>query len=439
MPTRKQIQRLALAIGLALGSAGAPGADLLQVYRQAREQDPGLRAAAAARQAALEARPQARALLLPSLGFQGKASRNSYDKRNSDEKTAYSTNQTYTLALTQPLYRYDRIVQLRQADSQIAQAEAEYSAAEQELMLKVAERYFDVLAAVDDLRFARADKDAIHRQLEQAQQRFEVGLIAITDVQEAQARFDLATSQVILAENRLDSAREALREITGALDETLQPLGEGLELVAPQPQAMDAWVERALEGNLGLAATRAAVEAARKEVRRQYAGHYPTLDLTASYTYQDANFGGVFPLERNDGSIGVELNIPIYQGGLVSSRTRQANHLLQQARDQLEAQRRSTTRQTRDAYRGVVSGIAQVRAMEQALKSTETALRAAETGFEVGTRTIVDVLNAQQERYRAERDLARARYDYLLNTLRLKQAAGSLSPQDIEQVNRWLQ
>ena len=178
---------------------------------------------------------------------------------------------------------------------------------------------------------------------------------------------------------------------------------------------------------------------ARREVERQRAGHFPTLDAQASFTYQDANFGGVFPLERNDSSIGLSLTLPISAGGGVVSATRQAAHRHVEAKEKLEQQRLATERAVRDAYRGVISGIAQVRAMEQALKSTETALEAAQAGFEVGTRTIVDVLDAQREKYRAERDLARARYDYLLSTLRLKQAVGSLSPKDLEQISHWMQ
>jgi len=429
---------LAALLGGMLSPAAAEG--LGDVYRLAAETDPGLAAADAARRAVLEAEPQARALLLPSVALSGSYARNSYDPRNPapGEKTSYSTNQSYALSLTQPIYRHDRFVALAQAGEQVAQAEAEYAAAEQELMVRVAERYFAVLGAQDDLEFAEAEKAAIARQHEQAQQRFEVGLIAITDVQEAQARYDLAVAQEIAARDRLASARDALRELLGTLPETLDVLAPPLDLAPPEPDSADAWVERALADNLALLAARAGVAIAREEIRRQRAGHLPTLDLTASYTYQDSNFGGIAAIERNDGSIGLSLNVPIYQGGLVSSRTRAASHRLVEAQQQLEAQNRTVARQARDAYRGVVTGIAQVRALLQALKSSETALEAAETGFEVGTRTIVDVLDAQRERYRAERDLQRARYDYLLNSLRLKQAAGALAPGDIEALDRWL-
>ncbi|HHH45872.1 MAG TPA: type I secretion protein TolC [Thiotrichales bacterium] len=436
---KRRILVRAVAGILAIAATPLWAIDLYETWQAAREHAPELRAAAAARDAAFESKPLARAALLPNAAFSANVTRTQYDPRNTGP-TTYSTNKSYSISLSQPLFRRDRWIALKQADSRLKQAEAEYTAAEQKLMIDVASRYFDVLAAQDNLTFARAEKKAIERQLEQAKQRFEVGLSAITDVREAQARYDLAVSAVIAAENRLDSAREALRELAGprAANDALAPLVSSVPLREPEPKDMKAWVDHAVEGNLQLQALRAAVEAARREVERQRAGHFPTLDAQASFTYQDANFGGVFPLERNDSSIGLSLTLPIYAGGGIVSATRQAAHRHVEAKEKLEQQRLATERAVRDAYRGVISGIAQVRAMEQALKSTETALEAAQAGFEVGTRTIVDVLNAQREKYRAERDLARARYDYLLSTLRLKQAVGSLSPKDLEQISHWM-
>jgi len=413
----------------------ATESDLWSIYQQAADGDPGLRAAAATRDAALETRPQALAGLLPSFALSGSYQREMFDPRNSGN-TSFSTNQNYTLGLNQAVFRYDRFVQLQQADHTIAQAEAQYSNEEQNLIVRVAEAYFNVLAAKDNLRFAKAENQAISRQLDQAQQRFEVGLTAITDVHEAKARYDLSVSTVILAENQLASAQDSLREMTGAYPQPLLAPHD-LTLQFPDPKDPAAWVTQALDGNMNLLASTAGVQVARDEIRRQKAGHLPTLDLQAGYSYQDLNFGGIVNLERNDATLGLQFNIPIYQGGLVSSQSRAAQYRFVASKEQLETLKRSTERQTRDAYRGVVSGIAQVKALEQSLVSTETALEAAEAGFEVGTRTIVDVLNAQRERYRAERDLYRARYDYLLNTLRLKQAAGSLAPRDIETMNHW--
>lgn len=431
----------ALALGALLGSAQADS--LHDIYQLARERDPTLRAAAAARDAAIEAGPQARSGVLPTVGLGGEATRNMYDERDPTPGTSdptYSTNQTYSLNLTQPLFRWDRWVALEQADFLVAQAQAEYGAAEQELMVRVADRYFAVLAAQDAVRLAGTQKESFGRQLEQAQQRFEVGLSAITDVQEAQASYDLALATEIRAQNQLDSAREQLREIIGEPRENLDAVqDQGFTPVTPEPQNQQNWVDSALQQNPDLAAARAASEAAREQIGIARAGHYPTVDAIASYSYNDSNFGGFRPVERNDGAVGVQLAVPLYQGGFVNSRTREARARFDQAREQLDVTQRNIERQTRDAFRGVVSGISEVKAAQQARASSATALEAAQTGFEVGTRTIVDVLDAQRTLTEAELNLFQARYDYLLNSLRLKQAAGTLAPDDLQALGKWLQ
>ena len=430
---------VATLIGGLLASQSALALDLLGAYESAVDSDPTLRAAAANRDALLEADDQALAQLLPNVSLNGNFSRNRFDDRTAGGNVAYSTDQIYDLSVTQTLFRWDQFVAQRQADNQVAQALAEYSTAVQDLIIRLAEAYFDALAARDSLSFARAELNAIDRQLEQAKERFELGLIAITDVHEAQARYDLAVSQEIEAEGQVDSAREALYEITGELNVPINPLNESMELLQPEPKDSGVWVDKSLDNNLDLVALRAALQAARQEVKRQRAGHYPTVDATASLSYREQSFGGAIPLERIDSSIGIQVNIPLFQGGGTSSRTREAHHRFIESQENLKRVRRQARRQTRDAFRGVVSGIAQVRALEQALFSTETALEAAEASFEVGTRTIVDVLDAQRERFSAQRDLARARYDYLLSTLRLKQAAGSLGVEDIQAINAWFQ
>lgn len=426
------------------GLAGAAQADsLYEIYQLAQERDPTLRAAAAARDAALEVKPQSRAGLLPVIGLNGDVSRNSYDDRAALPGVAnptYSTNQSYSLSLTQPVFRWDRWVALEQADSLVTQAQAQYGAAEQELMVRTAERYFGVLGAQDALRLAGKEKESIGRQLEQAQQRFEVGLSAITDVQEAQARYDTAVATEIRARNQLDSAREQLREIIGEQRENLDPVRDtDFRLVTPEPQQQQIWVDTALQQNPSLAAARAGSEAARQQIQIARSGHYPTVDANASYTYLDSNFGGIRELERNDGTIGLQLAVPLYQGGAVNSRTREARFRFDEARERLDVTQRAIERQTRDAYRGVVTGISEVRAAEQARTSSTTALDAAQTGFEVGTRTIVDVLDAQRALTQAELTLYLARYNYLLNTLRLKQAAGTLAPDDLDAMTGWLE
>jgi outer membrane protein len=432
--------RTTLLAGIGLLTTGlqpAAADDLVSVYQLALEADPSYQAAIAAHAAALEILPQSRAALLPSIGLQGDISRDRFDPRNSGD-TSYSTNKIYSLGLRQPLYQRESFVQLEQADSRVAQADAELLAARQDLILRVATRYFLVLGALDNLDFVQADKQAIERTLDQAQQRFEVGLAAITDTLEAQARYDIAVSDEINAEQLLADSREALRELTDVLPEAPEILKPEIPLLAPDPANQDQWVSAAVEQNPLVLAARAATETAKQEIQVQRSGHYPSLDVTADYSYLDIRFGGEVDQKRNDSAIGLELNLPLYQGGQVSSRTRQSRELYNQAREQQLQQRRLTERQTRNNYNGVMSGISKVKALKNAVRSNEKAVEAAEAGFEVGTRTIVDVLDAQRELLRARRDHARSRYDYLLDTLRLKQATGILEETDLAQINDWL-
>jgi len=413
--------------------------NLLDVYRQARLTDPTLMASDASMRAVRETKSQSLAQLLPSIQATANVDRLRLKQRQSGGNTTYGTNKVYSVSLVQTLFDLDRFYQYVQADSVIAQSEAEYGASEQGLIIRTADAYFNVLSAYDDLDLARANKKAAERQLEQATQRFEVGLIAITDAQEAQARYDLAISTEIQAESDLESARDVLREVSGVLYNQLFRLGTNLELNPPDPERPDDWVETAMNQNLNVLAAQAAVETGRQEIRRQRAGHGPTLEAEASWAYRNQDqFLSAFPVERNDSSIGVQLNVPIYQGGLINSQVREARHRYDEALDLLDQQRRITERETRDAYRGVVFNISQVKALKQAVLSTKTAFEAAEAGFDVGTRTSVDVLDAERERLRAVRDYLRSRYDYLLSTLRLKQSVGTLSVLDIEELNQFL-
>ena len=419
---------------------GAPtrADDLVSVYQLALDADPQYLAAVEAHKAALEVAPQSRAALLPDIAITGDVSRNRFDPRGSGD-TSYSTNQTYSVGLRQALYQRERFIQLEQADSRVAQADAELLAAQQDLLLRAATRYFLVLGAQDNLAFVEADKEAIARTLEQAQQRFEVGLAAITDTLEAQARYDIAVSDAINADRLLDDTKEALRELTGELPVAPEVLKAEIPLLAPEPADRDAWIAAAVEQNPLVLATRAATAVAKQEIQVQNSGHYPSVDIVADYSYRDTEFGGFTPLERNDSAIGLQMNLPLYQGGLVSSQTRQSRYQYNQAREEQEKQRRATERQTRDNYRGIISGISKVEALQHAVLSNEKAVEAAEAGFEVGTRAVVDVLDAQRELLRTRRDHARSRYDYLLDTLRLKQAAGILHETDLVQINNWLE
>ena len=432
--------------GILLATVAAPGAraiDLIGVYQLALSGDPVYQAAGATNRAAQEVRPQARALLLPNVNAGADVSRNFLDVRESNSFSRTGTDEfnseAYALSLTQPVFRRDLFIQLGQAESRINQADAEYGFALQGLMLRTAERYFDVLRAEDELNFARSALEAFEQQLKQSQQRFEVGLIAITDVEEAQAGFDLARAQVIAAENALDVAREALRELTGEYHFDLDGLGNRFLLVTPDPDSIDRWTETALEQNLGLSASRFSSDVARDEIRRQSAGHLPTVDIVSSIGRDESTGGAAGGSTLEQAAIGLQLNVPIYQGGLIVSRTREARELYQLSLDRLEEQRRAVHRQTRDAYLGVISGISLVQALEQAVRSTESAKAAIEAGFQVGTRTSVDVLDAERDVFEAKRNLAVSRYNYIVNTLSLKQAAGTLSQEDLRIINGWLQ
>lgn len=423
---------------LLLGISVAQAENLQDVYRMAIENDPQLRAAESLYMAALEARPIARSALLPQIGLGAQTQRNmnKYDKP--DQPSDNFNSSGYSLSLRQSIYHHEYYVQLRQADASIAQADAQYNADRQAIITRVAGAYFSLLNAEDNLRFAKAEKLATEQQLHQTEQRFEVGLSAITDVHEAQAGYDAAVAQEIVAENQLENTREVLREITGHDHTSLAPLTGNLPLQKPEPANIGSWEEIALQQNPQLLAAEAAVNVAREEMNRREAGHYPSLDLVAGHNWNDnskSRYGGA---DLNNNVIGLQFNLPIYSGGGVSASTRQAAHLHNRAREELEQIRRATVRQTRDAYLGVTAGISTVQAREQALSSAKTALQATQAGFEVGTRTAVEVLNSQRELFRAQRDFASARYDYVLSTLYLKQAAGILDENDIGHVNGWL-
>lgn len=440
MSSRLRTMLFALAL-MPLGLVPtAHGADLWSVYQVALEHDAEMRAAEAEYRAALQARPQARSALLPQLEA-GASQARTRTEPDGFPSTTYDTTR-FDLTLNQSVYDHRNYVALRQADLGIAQATAVRDSARQGLILRVAEAYFGVLAAQDNLTFAQAEKEAIGRQLEQAERRFEVGLIAITDVKESQAQFDIAVAQEIAAMNQLDVAREQLAVVTGQYYEALAVLDEGMPLATPEPADMDQWVASAVDTNLALTAQRFATEFAAEEIKRQRAGHYPTVGLQASYADIDNSDapGDQFQfLDRRDTQIALQLRVPLYTGGRTTSLTRESRERFDSAREQLALTQRLTVQQTRSAYLSVVSGASQVRALERALESTQAAAEAAEAGFEVGTRTAVDVLLALREVFRAQRDYAQARYDFVLNTLRLRQAAGTLDEQDIMAVNAWLE
>ena len=459
---------------LALTSAGsaASAADLAEVYQKALRNDPQLREAEATRLAALEAKPQALALLLPQLSATGSATHGDYNDRQSGPlsnnsgqpivpvktyssySTARSDNTRWGLNLTQTIFRWDQIAALRQADAQVAQAEIDYRAAQQDLILRTATRYFDVLAQKDALGAAIAAHDSFARQLEQADKRFEVGLIAVTDVQEARAAADTSAATVIAAKRSLATARDRLRELTGDAFTTLVKPGEDMPLVSPDPVDEEQWVKVALDQNLQLSSARIGVDIARENISIARGGHLPTVDLVAgrtgstttgtdSVSYVGPGFNQPpisFPGDTGHGdkSIGLQVTLPIYSGGETSSRVRQAVYRQRAAKERLEFTARATERATRDSFLGVNSDISRVKALRQALESSRVAMTATEAGYEVGTRTQVDVLQARQRLFQAQTDYLKSRYDYITSLLTLEQSSGQLDEARLHRVNDWL-
>jgi len=452
--------RALVAVCATLAVAGPVQADsLLEVYQQALQSDPRIHEAEARKMAAFEAEPQARGLLLPQIDFNG-------DWADFDSSGNGVTNQiingvvtpvafsqvsrgdstSWQFSLRQTLFRWDQILGLRRADKIVARAEADREAAQQDLIIRVGRTYFGVLAAEDRLTSIHANRKAIARQLEQAKQRFEVGLIAITDVQESQAAHDQAVADEIAAKRTLAVAREFLREITGQYVENLSAPGEEFPMRTPDPLNASGWVDLAMSQNLALVSSRLDEKLARDEISFQRNGHYPRIDFVASTgnrtsdTEANNDAFGFLPANSDfdTDSIGIQFSMPIFSGGGTSSRVREAVYLHQAASEQLQRVTRETERQTRDAYLGVLSEISRVEALQQAVQSSRTALDATQAGFEVGTRTIVDVLDSQFALYRSITLFYQARYDYLLNVLRLKQAAGNLQIQDLETIDRLL-
>ena len=439
-----KLQRtLAPLIASLLISPASQAEDLLQVYQAALQSDPVLRAQESAFDATSYSQRQTKSLYYPNISFDASVSQNSSEITAPAGSTVATGNfdtdtTSYGLTLSQPLYRWDYISQLRQAEASTRQAEAELNQAYQDIILRVSQRYFDVLAAKDSLEFAQAEKNAISRQLDQAKQRFEVGLIAITDVHEAQAAFDLATASEIVAQNSLASSHQALRELTGELPQGLAVLGKQMTMQSPDPAKLDDWVNNALQNNFKLMAAEAATTVALQGMEQQRANRHPKLDLVASYGNTDYSGNTASEREDTSTSLSLQLNIPLYQGGGISAGISKANAQLAQAKDALEQQRRATQREASDAYLSVLAGISRVKALQQAVTSSKSALNATEAGYEVGTRTTVDVLNSRRELFRTQRDFARARYDYILASMRLQQATGTLDIKDVEQINAWL-
>jgi outer membrane protein len=440
---RSSVTAAALALALA-AAAPARAEDLLQIYREAQQNDPALAAARANWQATQERVPQARAGLLPNVTLSASTNAN-YFGTDIDSDPRVRVDRGFglgglTVSASQPLYRYANTVAYSQAVQQVEQADYTLASARQDLILRVATAYFDVLLAQFNIELAESQKAAVSEQLAQAKRNFEVGVATITDTNEAQAKYDSIVAQEISARNDLENRRTALRAIIGRFPQDLKRLGPGFDPTLPSPNSPDVWVDRALADNLSVRIARYNSEIAALEIERQRAGHLPTLDLVASANAL-AGSGSTNTGSFNDtrqALIGLSLNVPLYQGGFVDSKVREALALQENARQNLEVARRNALFSAQTGFTGVNSAAASVRAFEQALVSAQTAYESNKTGQEVGVRTNLDVLNTQQNVFQTRRDLAQAYFNYLVGILRLKAAVGSLDEQDLEDINRRL-
>ena len=448
------LRRLSLALAVAAASNGfawaeqAPASsktDLVTVYQEAAANNADLAAARADYAARSEVVPQARAGLLPNLS----AGANLSDSRtqvDSPANTVSRSGTVYQANLSQPLFRADRWFQLQAAEASDEQAALELSATEQNLILQSAEAYFAVLRAQDNLASTKAEEAAFKRQLDQANERFDVGLSDKTDVLEAQAGFDTARANRIIAQQQVEDAFETLTTLTNRDFAALEGIEHSLPILAPTPNDAKAWVDTAAAQNLNLQASNYAVNAAEETLRQRKSGHAPTLDAVASYQKGDndslgfTNRSGVpgYSGDVEQRSIGLQLNIPLYSGGLTSSQVRESYQRLNQSEQLRESLRRQVVQNTRTLHRAVNTDVETVQARKQSIISNQSALEATEIGYQVGTRNIVDVLDAQRQLYSSVRNYNNARYDYILNNLRLKQAAGTLSPDDLAALEQYL-
>ncbi len=438
-----------IASAVALLGQGAQAADLIQVYQQALANDATYASARNALTAGQERSIQGRSLLLPQVSLTGEHLKNHGEFTPSNAGTTVdvadtptvirgsdrdnSTN-TYRLSLTQPLFRWANWQQYQQSKLAQAQAEAQFAQAQQDLIVRVAQAYFDVLTAQDNLASIQAQKSATTEQLASAKRNFEVGTQTITDTHEAQAAYDLVVAQEFAAINDLEVRRTALQQIIGTAPASVATLRSGVTIAPPEPATIEPWIASAEEQNYAVAVQQLAVEIAKREISRTRAGHLPTVDLVAQSLRQSQTASGV----TKNNAIGINWTVPIFSGFQVTSQVRESIALEEKSRNDLEASRRSAAQNARQAYLGVNSGLAQVRALEAAEVSSKSALESNKLGYQVGVRINIDVLNAQRQLYSTQRDLSKARYDTIMNGLRLKAAAGTLKEADLVPVNALL-
>ena len=457
-PTRASlpaVRCLPLALVLWLVPSLAFADDLSAIYELSIANDPTIGAAEASYKAQRERITQTRAGMLPSAQV---SANTSHGRRFSPQPfidgnpasptfgeriashgpTTRFNNHSWNASLNQTLFRVDRWFQWRQAKNMEARAAAQFAAAQQQLIFRVAEAYFNILEAQDRLGSSQAERDAVKRQLEQVQQRFDVGLVAITDVLESTAAFDSAAVNVIEAEGAQDISFERLLRLTGRSFGEVSGLSQDFPVDYPEPRDEEAWVQAALQNNFDLVSSRENVRSAEKQVQISRSGHYPTIDAQASYSHGVSGGGDFFGSKNNSSNIGVQLTIPLFSGLAVRSRTKESGYRLDEAQRNFDLTQRTTVETTRNLYSAISTDVARVRARQRGIESSQSALDATETGYEVGTRNIVDVLVAQQRLYAAQFQYASARYQYIKDTLRLKEIVGSLSPQDIFDLNQFI-
>jgi outer membrane protein len=432
---------------LCIPVVGQTADDIIATYQAALANDPRFQSARYKYEGALEKIPQARALLLPSLGFDAHAGNtdqdvlareqiNFLDPNNGLGRSSFSTS-SFSFSATQPIFRYASWVGLAQAKAVVRQAYAEYVASEQDLMLRSAEAYLNILAANDELQLAQAEQSSAEQQAEIVQAKRSGGLATVTDEYEADARISLVEADVALALDMLDDANEAMREIAGDAIGEIRPLREAFPMARPEPEMAAEWVATALSSNLALIAVNEGVEIANQEVRRRRAERYPTLDLVASQGNSDTA-DQVAGADVNSAVVALQVSVPLFTGGGARSKSREASMMYRQALAQRTAQHRFVMRETRAAFRGALSAITRVEALQRSVKSQESALDGKTKGYRSGANKLVEVLDAERDLFATKRDYAQARYEYLLNMLRLKQQAGSLSISDLEYVNSFL-
>lgn len=432
---------LPLLIGLSLGgfSAMSQAENLLQVYQQAKSTNPDLRSSAATRDAAFEKINQARSPLLPQLGL---GADYTYNKGYRDSKDVNSNAKSASLQLTQTLFDMSKWRALTLQEKQAGIEDVTYQTAQQNLMLNTATAYFNVLRAIDSLSYINAQKQAIYRQLDQTTQRFNVGLVAITDVQNARSQYDSVLANEVLARNTLDNALESLRQITGNFYPQLA--GLNIERFSTQkPEAVNNLLKEAENRNLNLLSARLSQDLAREQIRSAETGYMPTLDLTASTGVTDTRYSGSRTNNSNSFNdsdagqhrVGINFTLPLYSGGATNSQVKQAQHSYVSSSELLESAHRSVIQTVRSSFNNISASISSINAYKQAEVSAQSSLDAMEAGYQVGTRTIVDVLDATTTLYNAKQQLSSARYDYLINQLNIKSAQGTLSETDLQALN----